>query len=202
MSLIIAKAQDHPLFLTLAADFIRSHSVQEIQNLLQNGLYDIQENSGKPSSQIIEAVKPEIITSTNHILQELKKVPQDIYQVAPRQFEEIIAELMTDKGWEVTLTPATRDGGKDILAFFNTGIGRFLCLIEAKRYAKERVIGVNIVRSLFGTLCDHQANSAMLVTTSYFSPDARDFQKRHQYQLALKDYSDVADWILKYKKSS
>jgi len=98
-------------------------------------------------------------------------------------------------GFEVELTKETRDGGKDILAYMNTGIGKFLCLVEAKRYRQDRTVEVELVRTLYGTLCDYQANSAMLVTTSLFSPDAHAFQRKHEYQLALRDYGNVVDWI-------
>jgi len=55
------------------------------------------------------------------------------------------------------------------------------------------------VRELYGTLNDYQANSAMLVTTSRFTEPSREFQERHKYQLALKDYTDVVKWISKHK---
>ena len=122
--------------------------------------------------------------------------------LTPRQFEQMLAELLDDMGWEVELTQATRDGGKDILAYMNTELGRLLCLVDAKRYREDRTIGVGMVRTLYGTLCDYQANSAMMVTTSSFSPDAKEFQQRHQYQLTLRDYSDVVKWITQYKANA
>jgi HJR/Mrr/RecB family endonuclease len=102
-------------------------------------------------------------------------------------------------GWRVELTPATRDGGKDLLAYLDTDVGEILCLVEAKKHRRDRKVGIDLVRTLYGTLCDYQANSAMLVTTSSFTPDAKEFQKKHQYQLSLKDYVNVVDWIKRYK---
>jgi restriction endonuclease Mrr len=55
-----------------------------------------------------------------------------------------------------------------------------------------------MVRTPFETLTDYQATSAMLVTTSSYSPNARAMQEKHKYQLSLKDYTDVAVWIQKY----
>ena len=107
---------------------------------------------------------------------------------------------MTDMGMEVELTPATRDGGKDILAYLPTEFGKLLCLVEAKRHKKTRPVGVSLVRSLYGTLDDHHATMGMLVTTSRFSPDARSFQERHKYKLSLKDFPDVVSWLMKYKE--
>jgi len=95
-------------------------------------------------------------------------------------------------GHEVTLPQATRDGGKDILATMKTDIGEILCLVDAKKYREDRKIGVGMVRTLYGTLNDYEASSAMLVTRSSYSKDARAMQEKHKYQLSLKDYTDVA----------
>jgi restriction endonuclease Mrr len=59
-----------------------------------------------------------------------------------------------------------------------------------------------MVRTLYGTLADYQATSAMLVTTSTYSRDARAMQEKHKYQLSLRDYTDVASWIQKYGNQS
>jgi len=103
-------------------------------------------------------------------------------------------------GWDVELTKETRDGGKDILAYLNTELGRILCLVEAKRYRYDRKIGVGLVRSLYGSLCDHNASSAMMVTTSTFTSDAKEFQKKYEYQLSLRDFGDLNQWIHSYKR--
>src|SRR6185437_5910463 len=129
----------------------------------------------------------------------LRKQPSDLFRISPRQFEEVIADLLSGMGMEVELTPTTRDGGKDILAYMQTEIGKFLTLVEAKQYDERRPVGVSLVRSLFGTLVDHNATSAMLVTTSRFAKPAQQFQERHRYQLTLKNYDDVVSWLLKHK---
>ena len=101
-------------------------------------------------------------------------------------------------GYDVTLTKTTRDGGKDILASIKTEIGDLLCLVDAKHYRKDRKIGVSMVRTLYGTLCDYRATSGMLVTTTSFSNEACAMQRKHQYQLSLRDYTDVTSWIRHY----
>jgi Restriction endonuclease len=101
-------------------------------------------------------------------------------------------------GYDVTLTKTTRDGGADILASIKNDLGKFLYLIDAKKYSEKNKIGVDMVRTLLGTLADYQASSAMLVTTSSFTKDARAMEKRHQWQLALHDYIIVAEWIQKH----
>jgi restriction endonuclease Mrr len=101
---------------------------------------------------------------------------------------------------EVELTPQTRDGGADIFAYMDTGLGKLLCLVEAKQHRETRPVGVSLVRGLYGTVVHQQASKGMLVTTSRFTKDAQTFQQKHEYILSLKDYSDVLSWILKYKQ--
>jgi len=162
-------------------------------------LYGLREQLLKPQKAILPAVAPLIVTANNLLIEKLKRRPDDLFRISPRQFEEVVAELLSDMGMEVEVTPATRDGGMDILAYMKTEIGKFLCLVEAKQYNANRPVGVGLVRTLYGTLMDHQATTGMIVTTSRFAEPAKAFQEKHKYQLSLKDYGDVVSWVLKYK---
>jgi restriction system protein len=189
-------AAGNPLALSLFGTLGNAHSVPDLLRGLNGKSYELNAQQGR---QIIQAVGPQLITFSGTLIERLKLRPDALYEITPRQFEEVIADIFDGFGWEVKLTQATRDGGRDILAHVNTGTLKMLCLIEAKKHRKDRPVGVQLVRNLYGTFCDEQANSAMLVTTSYFSPEAKKLQERHKYQLSLKDYADVVDWILKYK---
>jgi hypothetical protein len=72
------------------------------------------------------------------MIEGLKKQPKDIFKLTPRQCEELIAELFRDTGYDVMLTQATRDGGKDVLASIKTECGDLLCLVQAKHYRQDR----------------------------------------------------------------
>jgi restriction system protein len=192
----------YPAAAKLLAQLVREGRRDQVAALLRGEIYDIEKNLVLPASKIITEVKPRIVVANAALLERLKQQPESVFQLPPRQFEEVIAELLDGMGFEVEITKATRDGGKDILAYMRTGIGKFLCLVEAKKYRRDRKVGVELVRTLYGTLCDYQANSAMLVTTSSFSGDARAFQRKHEYQLSLQEYGDVVQWIQAYKQRS
>lgn len=194
--------QNHPLALNLLGALLEVKSPSDLLNEMDGELFTLHQASELPENGIIEIVRPHIIEVSDFLVEHLKRQPHDLYVLQPRNFEELVARLLEDQGWEVTLTKQTRDGGRDILAFLKTDVGRFLCLIEAKKFAPSRPVGVELVRGLYGVFCDHQANSAILVTTSRFTADAREFQQRHSYQLALRDYWDVVAWIKKYRGKS
>lgn len=177
MAKMLRIAKGHPLSLSLIAGLSKTLSDEQLLRTLEGHLYALEDSSGFTSAEIVTVVRPTIISANQAMVDALKKRPEDIFKLSPRKYEELVAELLSDMGYDVQLTPATRDGGKDILAYFKTDCGTFLSLVEAKRYRPDRKIGVELVRTLYGTLVDYQANNAMMVTTSSFSKDAHDFQK-------------------------
>jgi len=197
---LAATLDNHPLALTIVAGLAKDRPIRDLIRELQARLYELEQQVPQKLESVIEVVRPRIVIATDALIDRLRKYPRDLYRLLPRSFEELVAALLEDMGWEVNLTKQTRDGGRDILAYLNSDLGRLLCLIEAKRYNPQRPVGVELVRNLYGTLCDEQANSALLVTTSYFTADAREFQKRHVYQIGLRDYHDVVTWINNYKR--
>ncbi len=195
---LIGAVNGHPQALSIVTAMAKSMSSDQLRRVLSGNLYDLQDVPPTGRRDLARAAKPIVISANDGIIEKLKKHPKDVYKLTPRQYEELIADLLRDMGHEVTLTQATRDGGKDILASMKTDVGEFLCLVDAKRYREDRKIGVSMVRTLYGTLADYQASSAMLVTTSSYSKDAKAMQEKHKYQLSLRDYADVASWIQKY----
>lgn len=199
MAKVIKESNGYPLALSILSKLVKGENIDSLLSITNQPLYDLSNNIHIPKKKIISASRPIIISANNDLVSSLKKQPSDLHKLTPREFEILLAELLRDMGWEVELTKQTRDGGSDILAYLNTDIGRLLCIVEAKHYREDRKIGVDLVRTLYGTLCDVEANSAMLVTSSSFTSDARVFQQKHKYQLTLRDYADVVDWIQKFK---
>ncbi|QOZ44781.1 hypothetical protein XH89_15835 [Bradyrhizobium sp. CCBAU 53340] len=189
-----------PLAIRLVAGQLETQGPDAVLSQLQGALYDLEALVDAPPRKLIATVKPKLIVVNEQILDRLKRRPQDIHNIDHRKFEEIVAELLDDMDFDVELTPATRDGGRDVLAYWNSPMGRLLCLVEAKKYRPDRPVGIQLVRQLYGTLVDERATSAMLVTTADFSPDARKFEQKHKWQISLKNYADLAEWIENYKK--
>ncbi|HEY6323289.1 MAG TPA: restriction endonuclease [Thermoanaerobaculia bacterium] len=199
LSRLAAELGNHPLALTIASQLAKTTPTPKLIAMLRQRLYEL-ERDAESQAPLVKAVRPEIVIATDRLIEHLGRQPADLFKLAPRKFEEVIAELLAGMGWEVHLTQQTRDGGRDILAFLNLDVGRLLCLVEAKRYSPDRPVGIELVRNLFGVLSDEQASSALLVTTSYFTPDAREFQRRHVHQISLQEYQDVVAWIRKWRR--
>jgi restriction system protein len=161
----------------------------------QSGLVDI---NGNPFSS--ETAEKKLITETikvinNSLVEKVNSNPSLIFQITPRNFEELVAELLEKEGFKVNLTKKTRDGGKDIFVAQKNNLGNFLYYVECKQYAPENPVGVNLVRELYGTISADRATAGLLVTSSYFTKDAISFTQNIQHQLSLKGYIDLKQWI-------
>jgi restriction endonuclease Mrr len=136
------------------------------------------------------------------LIAHLAKHPEYMRQMDSRKFELLIADIFKRKGYDVTLTPKTRDGGKDIIALYKSPFGHQLFIVECKKYRENLKVGVEIVRGLYGVKVAENYNQAILVTTSTFSKPAKDFVRPLKFQLQLKDYNDIRQWCEDYSSSN
>lgn len=131
------------------------------------------------------------------VLAKIAARPAEMRELSPRQFEELVAELYDREGYEVELTPISRDDGVDIYAVQHTPFGSFLTLIDCKRYRKDRPIEVDLVRQLFGTVEAKNASVGVLATTSHFTSGAKKFQRERKHRLGLQDLFSVHDMLVR-----
>ena len=190
-----------PLFANIANRTIRENLLtwrqlfESLQGFEYSGILD---SDGRPlppaaslSPQLIVAVE-----NTNYnILEQLRRDPRKFWELSPRKFEEIVAELLTGLGYEVQLTPFSGDGGFDMYAAKNDAIGRFLFLVECKRYVPPGKVGIQVIRSLHGVVQQKNANAGIVATTSFFTKGAKEFQSKLKHQLHLNDYFALQSWL-------
>lgn len=91
-----------------------------------------------------------------------------ILNLTPREFELLIASLYEHLGYEVQVTPATRDGGKDIIARIKREDGDEVVYVECKLY-KTTELDVTIIRALFGVISYDHVNRGVIFCTGYVS---------------------------------
>jgi len=167
---------------------------------------EVLDESGKivypPAPVVFEA--PPRIESVRAVSEELfsrlDEYPEDRFRLHPRLFEEVVAELLSRMGYSVRLTPYVADHGCDILASIGTPAAPILMLVECKRYAAHRPVGVEAVTRVWFRLYDDLANVGMLITTGIFQPVARRAAASRGYQLSLKDGEDFMEWVRSLKR--
>lgn len=137
--------------------------------------------------------------ASRNMIEHLSRHPDTLKTINRRVFEEIVAQIWKGFGYDVELTGATRDGGKDIIAISRSIVSQKF-LIECKRPDPGNKIGVAPVRELFGVKISEGATKAIMVTTSYFTHDAKLLFDKHKWELEGKDYDGLVKWIEHYVK--
>lgn len=175
-----------------ADEFFESLRVAEAEE----ELYQSDETVERGESRVLRLDLEQI---NDELIRRLAERPELMRQLDPRKFEELIAELLRDKGYDVTLTPRSRDGGCDIIAIRRDDIGSALTLVECKRYASDHPVGVEIVRGLYGVVCSENASRGLIATTSHFTRGARAFRDRHEYRLSLADFGFLTTMLQQFR---
>jgi restriction system protein len=129
------------------------------------------------------------------LIAELARRPQLMYELSPRQFEELVAELYERSGFEVELTRASKDGGVDIYAFQRAPFGSFLTIVDCKRHRADRPVQIGLIRQLYGTVMATDASVGVIATTSYFTKGAKTFQAERKHRLGLQDFVSLKDLL-------
>ncbi len=98
---------------------------------------------------------------------------QNLFELDPLQFEELVAELFRAMGMQAVTTQRSGDGGVDVDALDPDPIRGGRIVVQVKRY--RNTVPPSAVRDLYGTVQDAGANKGILITTSAFGPGSHAF---------------------------
>jgi len=146
-------------------------------------------------------IGPSVVLINDEIRRYLAAHPEKVYDLTPRKFEELVADILHDLGFGVELTQATRDGGVDIYAYIKTAVCDFLVFVECKRWSPDRHVGLDVVQRLYGVQQIGHANKSMIITTSFFTEPAIQEVNRYQGMMTLRDYNHLKRWLVAYTDS-
>ncbi|RWQ14147.1 restriction endonuclease [Mesorhizobium sp.] len=125
-----------------------------------------------------------------------------IVQNSPMFFEQLIVDLLVAMGYggsrknAATQLGRSGDGGVDgVVNEDRLGLDRVY--VQAKRYGTNTV-GRPDVQAFVGSLVGLGATKGVFVTTSTFSPQARDFVKHLSQRVILVDGQSLADLMIEH----
>ena len=122
--------------------------------------------------------------------------PQDLSQIHWRQFEFLVGEFFRRNGYTVHVTAPSGDGGVDVRAVREHGVaGPELILIQAKRFADDRQVGIESVKALWSDIDEAHATRGMVATTSTLAPGARKYCQARRYRLTAAERPAVEEWL-------
>jgi Holliday junction resolvasome RuvABC ATP-dependent DNA helicase subunit len=123
----------------------------------------------------------------------------DLQRLTGVEFEHVIGRLLHSMGLHAEVTKATGDGGIDIIATLDRPIigGRYL--VQCKRLAPDAPVGAATVREFYGAVtADRRAVKGILVTTSGFTAQAREFAQN--LTIELVDGEQLARLLAEHKQ--
>jgi restriction system protein len=130
------------------------------------------------------------------VLRQLLREGTRIDDLTWRQFEKLIAALLEAEGYEVELMRGTKDGGVDVVAVRDFGVGAYYkALWQAKKNRQNRKVGLSVVRELADTRQEFGANKGVIVTSSYLTRGALQRIDREKFLLGKVDRDDLSAWI-------
>ncbi len=191
----------NPLLARLTADLLKSSSLtprdllRRLQSFKYSGLVG---TDGKPLARggaVEQQIVVDVCSASDDLLRKVHANPKLLYELSSRGFEEFVAEVLDRLGYQITLTPASKDGGKDIYAARKDHLGSFIYVVECKKYAPDHRVGVGLIRELNGVVQAERAAAGILATTSFFTKGAKEFQTRLSNQISLKDYLGIQEWL-------
>lgn len=174
-----------------------------------------EEKEASDEEQVIEAVEERLIgIASPEAMEALRSVhfeplrlvdrvlrrPESMLDMTARDFEVFVASLVDQLGFEeVTLTPSSNDGGRDVIATKRMHGLSILFAFECKRYGPDHTVGPAVVRALLGTIVQRSTRSTMgvLVTTSRFTSGARSLIITEP-SLDGVDFDGLVDWLREY----
>jgi restriction system protein len=124
---------------------------------------------------------------------------QRVRECNPRFFEKLVVDLLVAMGYGGSRADAGRavggsgDGGIDGL-IKEDRVGLDAVYIQAKRW--KDAVGRPIVQGFAGSLQGEKASKGVLITTSRFSSDARDFAERLDRRIVLIDGEQLSELMI------
>jgi restriction system protein len=120
-----------------------------------------------------------------------------IMMAPPSFFERLVVSLLIAMGYGGSVKDAGRalgrsgdDGVDGVIDQDVLGLDRVY--IQAKRYGAGNSIGAGAIRDVFGSLDRHKASKGLFVTTSNFSPAARETAEFLSKRIVLIDGAQLA----------
>jgi HJR/Mrr/RecB family endonuclease len=151
---------------------------------------------GVDESKILQV---EFVDIEKELVEYFAKNPDRVRELHSFAFEKLMAAVYRNRGFDVTMTPRSKDGGFDLILLQRNDIGAAMTLVDCKRYAAHKKVGVEIVRGLYGTVEEKKATHGVIVTTSSFTSGAVALRDKLKYRMELTDFNTVKRFLKEWR---
>lgn len=98
--------------------------------------------------------------------------PSALDELEWRDIERTIAEVFEGLGFSVTLTPSSKDGGKDVVLECKVGGQRANYLVEIKHWRSENKVGAAALRSFLNVIVKEPSDGGLFLSTYGYCSNA------------------------------
>ncbi len=163
-----------------------------------------QVDQGKEVTLVDQEHTPEELleASFQNLRQQLaRELLERARKCSPQFFEQLVVELLVAMGYGGSRQDAgqavgqARDGGVDGI-IKEDKLGLDAVYIQAKRW--ESTVGRPVVQEFAGSLEGHRARKGVLITTSTFSQDAKEYVTRIEKRIVLIDGEQLAQLMIEH----
>ena len=106
-----------------------------------------------------------INTNVYNVCNDALTLKRYIMSLTPREFEEYVADMFRNIGFEANITPATSDGGKDII-LRKDGVTYY---VECKQWKKDSSISRPVLQKLIGSAITDGITNVIFVSTCKYA---------------------------------
>lgn len=136
-------------------------------------------------AMVAEQAEPRFFTMPK----EEQALREKLLTMNPFDFEQHIMSFFQQQGMLSWVTKKSNDAGVDGFARHNNG----LIIVQCKRYASDNVVGRPTVQQFKGVIEENDAWQGYIVTTSYFSQEAKDSALKNN-KIKLIDMNALISW--------
>lgn len=111
----------------------------------------------------------------------LKCSLEDVDQMTGIDFEYFLYHKFKERKYKVKLTPVTGDYGADLILYKNWE----KTVVQAKRH--QSGVGIKAVQEVIGSIAYYGADKGIVITNSYFTPNAINLAKANDIILWDRD---------------
>lgn len=192
-------------------DYLKSHSDLRREELMQYPEFVEYSGGGTNKQSEVNLVEnDEILTPSEQMEVAFKTINDDlaadliqkVLDMSPSFFENLVLDLLLNMGFGsknrdlAVVTPTSHDNGVDgIIPEDPLGLDKIY--IQAKRYTDNTVQKPDI-QKFIGALDEQKATKGVFITTSKFSPGAKETAEKASKKIVLIDGKTLADYMIEY----
>ena len=158
----------------VAGDLRASFGVAaEARQIIESATAFLQERFGvQPAPLNAAEIQTLFAELSRRLAEAVAADPRALDHIEWRDVERMLAEVFTGLGFEVELTPSSKDGGKDLVLTITSEVGQRRYFVEVKHWRSGKKVGPGVVTDFIRVVVREARNAGLLLATYGYSPAA------------------------------